>query len=93
MFKCSSYALDAEPPFVLSLYSLSILFSAPLLEPNLRTDPPGASSPMSPYMTAMQKPQEPNIDFELDVKVLINSGKCVLHTKEASGTRDDEIKM
>ncbi|XP_023176913.2 transmembrane protein KIAA1109 homolog isoform X3 [Drosophila hydei] len=30
-----------------------------------------------------QKQQpEPNIDFELDVKVLVNSGKCVLHTKE-----------
>ncbi|CRK93957.1 CLUMA_CG007483, isoform B [Clunio marinus] len=31
-----------------------------------------------------QKPHEPNIDFELDVKVVINSGKCVLHTKESS---------
>ncbi|KAL7044402.1 hypothetical protein ACKWTF_001906 [Chironomus riparius] len=31
-----------------------------------------------------QKPHEPNIDFELDVKVVINSGKCVLHTKEMS---------
>lgn len=30
------------------------------------------------------KPHEPNIDFELDVKVLINSGKCVLHTKESN---------
>lgn len=29
-----------------------------------------------------QKPQEPNIDFELDIKVLVNSGKCVLHTKD-----------
>lgn len=29
-----------------------------------------------------QKQQEPNIDFELDIKVLVNSGKCVLHTKE-----------
>lgn len=28
------------------------------------------------------KPQEPNIDFELDIKVFVNSGKCVLHTKE-----------
>lgn len=33
-----------------------------------------------------QKPHEPNIDFELDVKVLINSGKCVLHTKEVNGS-------
>lgn len=31
-----------------------------------------------------QKPHEPNIDFELDIKVVINSGKCVLHTKESS---------
>lgn len=27
------------------------------------------------------KAQEPNVDLELDVKVFINSGKCVLHTK------------
>lgn len=37
------------------------------------------------------KTSEPNIDFELDVKVHINSGKCVLHTKEPA--RDDDIKM
>lgn len=34
--------------------------------------------------TAPQKPHEPNIDFELDVKVVVNSGKCVLHTKESA---------
>lgn len=33
---------------------------------------------------AMQKTHEPNIDFELDIKVVVNSGKCVLHTKESS---------
>ncbi|XP_035723534.1 transmembrane protein KIAA1109-like isoform X4 [Vespa mandarinia] len=48
------------------------------------------SSTSSPYITP-QKTQEPNIDFELDVKVLINSGKCVLHTKDP--TREDEIKL
>lgn len=37
------------------------------------------------------KQHEPNIDFELDVKVFINSGKCVLHTKDQ--TREDELKM
>uniref|UniRef100_A0A8D9BQV3 Uncharacterized protein KIAA1109 n=1 Tax=Cacopsylla melanoneura TaxID=428564 RepID=A0A8D9BQV3_9HEMI len=37
------------------------------------------------------KPQEPNIDFELDVKVFINRGKCVLHTKD--NTRDDDPKL
>lgn len=31
---------------------------------------------------SLQKQQDPNIDFELDIKVLVNSGKCVLHTKE-----------
>jgi len=40
---------------------------------------------------ATQKPQEPNIDFELDVKVFINSGKCVLHTKDS--VKEDEIKL
>lgn len=30
------------------------------------------------------KQQEPNIDFELDIKVLVNSGKCVLHTKDVN---------
>lgn len=34
------------------------------------------------------KAQEPNVDLELDVKVFINSGKCVLHTK-AKGDDDD----
>ncbi|XP_025833255.1 uncharacterized protein KIAA1109-like, partial [Agrilus planipennis] len=38
-----------------------------------------------------QKQQEPNIDLELDVKVFINSGKCVLHTKDS--TKEEEIKM
>ncbi|XP_055600491.1 bridge-like lipid transfer protein family member 1 isoform X3 [Uranotaenia lowii] len=35
-----------------------------------------------------QKQQEPNIDFELDIKVLVNSGKCVLHTKDV---QDDKL--
>ncbi|XP_017025561.1 bridge-like lipid transfer protein family member 1 isoform X1 [Drosophila kikkawai] len=34
-----------------------------------------------------QKQAEPNIDFELDIKVLVNSGKCVLHTKETGEDR------
>lgn len=38
-----------------------------------------------PSQQQQLKPHEPNIDFELDVKVLINSGKCVLHTKEVNG--------
>ncbi|GLG98161.1 Uncharacterized protein GBIM_04764 [Gryllus bimaculatus] len=50
---------------------------------------PGGGGGSSP--AAQQKPQEPNIDFELDVKVLINSGKCVLHTKDPS--KEDELKL
>ena len=34
-----------------------------------------------------QKQQEPNIDFELDIKILINSGKCVLNTKDTNEER------
>lgn len=33
------------------------------------------------------KQQEPNIDFELDIKVLVSSGKCVLHTKDIHDER------
>ncbi|KAG5893448.1 hypothetical protein JTB14_012167 [Gonioctena quinquepunctata] len=40
---------------------------------------------------SMAQPQEPNIDLELDVKVFINSGKCVLHTKDS--IREEEIKI
>lgn len=43
------------------------------------------------YTASHAKTQEPNIDFELDVKVFINSGKCVLHTKDQ--TREDELKL
>ncbi|KAJ0182155.1 hypothetical protein K1T71_002877 [Dendrolimus kikuchii] len=38
------------------------------------------------------KTTEPNIDFELDVKVHINSGKCVLHTKEP-GKEEETMKI
>ncbi|KAJ8729122.1 hypothetical protein PYW08_000703 [Mythimna loreyi] len=46
----------------------------------------------SEKQTSKSKTTEPNIDFELDVKVYINSGKCVLHTKEPS-KEDDSIKI
>lgn len=63
------------------------LRSAPLLDSFGKEQ---ASSTSSPFITS-QKTQEPNIDFELDVKVLINSGKCVLHTKDPG--KEDEIKL
>lgn len=51
----------------------------------------GAARPNPSQSTLAQKPQEPNIDLELDVKVFINSGKCVLHTKDT--LREEEIKL
>lgn len=63
------------------------LYSAPLLDSFGKDQ---LSTTSSPYTTS-QKTQEPNIDFELDVKVLINSGKCVLHTKDSA--KEDEIKL
>lgn len=66
---------------------LSFLCSAPLLDSFGKEQ---ASSTSSPFITS-QKTQEPSIDFELDVKVLINSGKCVLHTKDPG--KEDEIKL
>ncbi|XP_076277866.1 transmembrane protein KIAA1109 homolog tweek isoform X6 [Lasioglossum baleicum] len=61
--------------------------NAPLLDSFAKEQ---SSSTSSPYITP-QKPQDPNIDFELDVKVLINSGQCVLHTKDPG--KEDEIKI
>nr|XP_042899305.1 transmembrane protein KIAA1109 isoform X2 [Parasteatoda tepidariorum] len=49
------------------------------------TTPGGASSGVSSFK---QPPSEPNIDFELDVKVFFNSGKCVLHTKDFNREED-----
>ncbi|PZC85968.1 hypothetical protein B5X24_HaOG214333 [Helicoverpa armigera] len=53
---------------------------------------PQSEGPGSENKTNKAKTAEPNIDFELDVKVYINSGKCVLHTKEPS-KEDDSIKI
>lgn len=50
----------------------------------------GTSVEMRKKHGYQQKQQEPNIDFELDIKVLVNSGKCVLHTKE---TTEDRVQL
>jgi len=34
-------------------------------------------------------PQEPSVDFELDIKVHIDSGKCVLHPKDPKPDTED----
>ncbi|CAH0602821.1 unnamed protein product [Chrysodeixis includens] len=52
---------------------------------------PQSEMPSAENKTSKTKTSEPNIDFELDVKVYINSGKCVLHTKEPS--KEDELKI
>lgn len=38
-------------------------------------------SPSAPPVVSLSN-TEPKIDFELDVKIFFNSGKCVLHTKD-----------
>lgn len=57
----------------------------------------GAAGPGAPASTsentsggvgASKVSSEPSIDLELDFKVFINSGKCVLHTRD---TRSDEL--
>lgn len=57
------------------------------------SSPAGAQPPTTLHPNiggqTQTKSQEPNIDFELDVKVLINSGKCVLHTKESNTATED----
>ena len=57
----------------------------------------GAVSPKqqamaSNMMAADKKSSEPNVDFEFDFKIFINSGKCVLHAKsdEAKTTKKDK---
>lgn len=53
------------------------------------TSKPGGVGHLTPGSSVSHtKAQEPNVDLELDVKVFINSGKCVLHTK-AKGDDDD----
>jgi hypothetical protein len=43
---------------------------------------------MTPGSSISHKALEPNVDLELDVKVFINSGKCVLHTKP----KEDDVE-
>ena len=36
--------------------------------------------------------QEPSVDFELDIKVDIDSGKCVLHPKDPKPDTEDATR-
>lgn len=57
----------------------------------LNSSPIQTNANFSQGTAGPQKCQEPTVDLELDVKVIINSGKCVLHTKDQ--LREDEIKF
>ena len=48
--------------------------------------------PMASNMIADKKSSEPNVDFEFDFKIFINSGKCVLHAKseESKSVKKDK---
>ena len=46
----------------------------------------GASAPG----TGSKAQKEPSVDFELDVKVDIESGKCILHPKEPKPDAEPE---
>ncbi|XP_050315619.1 transmembrane protein KIAA1109 isoform X2 [Anthonomus grandis grandis] len=60
------------------------------LDQVLTSSPVQTASANVSQTTGPQKCTEPNVDLELDVKVFINSGKCVLHTKDH---KEEEIKM
>lgn len=52
----------------------------------------GRTTPAVSQAAKQQAVSEPSIDFELDIKVFFNSGKCVLHTKDPA--REEEgLKM
>lgn len=83
---------------VIYSYSFYILiFRALLLDP-LSSNQTFLSSPAQPTNSSIsqtnssQNPPEPNIDLELDIKVFINSGKCVLHTKDSITVKDEDVK-
>lgn len=77
-----------------SSFLVIILFRPNLASEAFSGDQHLSASPLHAAGEAVPQPpkqQEPNIDLELDVKVFINSGKCVLHTRDA--VRDEEIKL
>ncbi|XP_037508122.1 transmembrane protein KIAA1109 [Rhipicephalus sanguineus] len=65
--------------------------SEPALSPQDDIVPP--PEPRAGHTTPVPSKQqqvEPSIDFELDIKVFFNSGKCVLHTRDHE---EETIKM
>uniref|UniRef100_A0A131YCK3 Diaphanous n=1 Tax=Rhipicephalus appendiculatus TaxID=34631 RepID=A0A131YCK3_RHIAP len=67
--------------------------SEPALSPQDDILPPPVTEPRAGHTTPVPSKQqqvEPSIDFELDIKVFFNSGKCVLHTRDHE---EEAIKM
>lgn len=67
--------------------------SEPALSPQDDVLPPPITEPCAGQTTPVppkQQQVEPSIDFELDIKVFFNSGKCVLHTRDHE---EETIKM
>ena len=53
---------------------------------------PGGSTSSSSGGGGQKVTFEPSVDFELDVKVMIDSGSCVLHPKEPKAESEMDIK-
>ncbi|XP_070391011.1 bridge-like lipid transfer protein family member 1 isoform X1 [Dermacentor albipictus] len=68
--------------------------SEPALSPQDDILPPPVAEARAGHTTPVPSKQqqqvEPSIDFELDIKVFFNSGKCVLHTRDHE---EETIKM
>ena len=50
----------------------------------------GSGTAMGTSVSKVQ--QEPSVDFELDIKVHIDSGKCVLHPKDPKPDVEDPTR-
>ncbi|XP_077518913.1 transmembrane protein KIAA1109 homolog tweek [Amblyomma americanum] len=69
--------------------------SEPALSPRDDILPPPVAEVRAGHTTPVptkQQQVEPSIDFELDIKVFFNSGKCVLHTRDPAH-EEEPIKM
>lgn len=69
--------------------------SEPALSPRDDILPPPVTEVRAGHTTPVpptKQQAEPSIDFELDIKVFFNSGKCVLHTKDPAH-EEEPIKM
>lgn len=85
------------PQFAAGAVSAPIVTGLPPLHPMAVTTTTAHPLPPPPPSAggggaALPSNLEPKIDFELDVKIFFNSGKCVLHTKDQQ-TKNAEAMM